>query len=116
KTVVVHEAEKNRAIDVSFGAASTGSGDASAICALNPEACKTEAPPTNEVLPPAKERSSGVSASAIVLGAIGVVGLAGFAYYGIKGKHDVDVLRSTCAPACDQADVDAAKHKLLFAD
>ena len=51
-----------------------------------------------------------------VLGGVGLLGLASFAYFGSKGKSDENELADTCAPSCDQADVDAAHQKMLIAD
>jgi hypothetical protein len=51
-----------------------------------------------------------------VLGGVGVLGLASFAYIGSTGKKEEDDLADTCAPRCDPADVDAAHQKLLVAD
>lgn len=51
-----------------------------------------------------------------VLGGVGVVGLASFAYFGSTGKSEENDLADTCAPRCDPADVDAAHQKMLIAD
>lgn len=51
-----------------------------------------------------------------VLGGVGVLGLASFAYFGSTGKSDENELADSCAPKCDPADVDAAHQKLLIAD
>lgn len=105
--LLVREAEKNRTIDVTFGAAATTTTDTT-----------TSTSTTDNTLPPDESptKSGGVPAGAIVLGVVGVAGIAGFTILGLKGKSDIDNLRSTCAPNCDASDVDAAKHKLLFAD
>jgi hypothetical protein len=51
-----------------------------------------------------------------VLGGVGLVGIAGFAYFGLTASHDLDHLRTTCAPFCATADLDSARHEALFAD
>lgn len=51
-----------------------------------------------------------------VLGGVGVLGLASFAYFGSTGKSEEDDLADSCAPGCDPADVDAAHRKMLIAD
>ncbi|MCC6897557.1 MAG: hypothetical protein IT377_01205 [Polyangiaceae bacterium] len=51
-----------------------------------------------------------------VLGGVGVLGLASFAYFGSTGKSEEDDLADSCAPKCDPADVDAAHQKMLLAD
>ena len=59
---------------------------------------------------------SGAPAWAWVAGGVGVAGLGVFAFFAATGVHDVHRLDSECAPRCADADVDAAKRKLLFAD
>jgi hypothetical protein len=101
--VVVRAGEKNRLVKVTFG------GGAPTV-------------PTNVAPPPAPggeqlpTTGGGVPTSAIILGAVGVVALGSFTFFGIKGKSDASDLRSKCAPNCAQSDVDAVKSKLLIAD
>jgi hypothetical protein len=70
--------------------------------------------------PVVRAAESGSAASrvplAMALGAVGVAGLGGFAYFGIEGRADVERMRSECAPNCRQADVDSAQRKLAVAD
>lgn len=73
----------------------------------------TEAPSPSEA-PPAPSPSLVLPA---VLGGIGVVGLAGLTYFGLKGKGRIEDIRATgCAPACDASEVHAARTKLVVAD
>jgi hypothetical protein len=51
-----------------------------------------------------------------VLGGASLVAFGAFAWFGIQGKRDADALRATCAPACDPADRDAVRTKLVIAD
>lgn len=51
-----------------------------------------------------------------VLGGVGVLGVASFAYFGTTGKSEEDELADTCAPNCSQSKVDAAHQKMLIAD
>lgn len=53
----------------------------------------------------------------LVFGGVGVVGLAGFAAFGIVGRNEIDDIRATgCAPACNRSEVMSARAKLLVAD
>lgn len=51
-----------------------------------------------------------------VLGGVAVLGGAGFTYFGLRAKNDVDQMRSTCAPRCDPARVDAARRDVIIAN
>ncbi len=93
--VVIAESEKGRIVTAHFA----------------PKA--TEAPV--ETPPPPPEKKA-VPVAAIALAGVGVLGAAGFAYFGITAKNDLDNLRSTCAPNCSSSDLDAVKQKALFAD
>jgi len=106
-SLLVREAEKNRAVDVTFGTTES-----------TPPTPPPPAAPTSDVVTPSTSGASsgGVPAGAIVLGVVGVAGIAGFAVLGLKGKSEIDDLRNSCAPGCNSSDVDAAKRKLLFAD
>jgi hypothetical protein len=95
--VVVAEGEKNRIVTARF-------------------APKAAPSPTPETPPEPEPVKTGVPALAIVLGSVGVLGGAGFAFFGISAKNDLDHLRQTCAPYCSSSDLDAARQKALFAD
>jgi hypothetical protein len=84
--VVVHGGERRRPVDVSFPA---------------------PAPPAE----PSAARA-GVPAGAYVLGALGIVALGSALYFRLTMDSDVNNLRATCAPACDQSQRDAVSAKL----
>lgn len=69
-------------------------------------------PLSTEPTPPGRKTPTLV----YVLGGVGVLGLASFAYFGSTGKSDEDELAEGCAPKCDPGDVDAAHQKMLIAD
>jgi len=103
--ILVKEAEKNRNVSVTLGASTP------------------PPPPPPEKLPPpppAAPPSKSIPTATWILGGVGVVGLASFAYFGLKGRSEVDDLKQQglghCAPACDPSVEDPAKHKLLIAD
>ena len=93
--------EKNRIVRVSF-AAPPGSEK------------KVVLPPPP---PPKEERSSGgVPTVSWVLAGIGVLGLGGFTYFGLTNKSELSTLRTSCAPFCDQKQLDDVKSGMLVAD
>jgi hypothetical protein len=65
--------------------------------------------------PPAEHGGRGSLVPAFVVGGIGVVGLGGFAIFGLSGNSAVDDLKK-CKPNCAQSDVDKARTKLIIAD
>jgi hypothetical protein len=81
---------------------------------------------TAKIVPPAQPsvgspmHAAEVTSSSPVLGftllGVGVAGAAVFGVLAASGKHDVDDMRGTCAPACDQSRVDSAKTKILIAN
>src|SRR5262249_34903159 len=48
-----------------------------------------------------------VSPMVWVLSGVAVAGLGSFGYFGLTGKHQENDLKSTCAPRCNDSDVDA---------
>jgi len=53
----------------------------------------------------------------VVSGSVAFLGLAGFTAFGLSGKSDLSALDdSRCAPACDPADLDRVRTKLIVAD
>ena len=96
--------EKNRIIRVAFPA------PPSSVTPPEPE----KPPPP----PPARpsESGRGVPAVSWILGGVGLVGLGGFAYFGLTGKSELADLRASCAPYCEQAQLDDVKSGMLVAD
>jgi len=78
-----------------------------------PAAPLPEKPPAPAPPPP---EGRGVPTVSWVLGGIGLVGLGGFAYFGLTGKTELSNLRSSCAPYCDQQQLDGVRSGMLVAD
>ena len=95
QVVVILEGEKLRTLSVTLPSAAP---------------VETAGPPKVE-----GEPARPIPASVYVLGAIGIVGLGGFAYFGLKGKSEKSTL-DDCKPGCDPADVDHAKRTFLYGD
>ncbi len=53
---------------------------------------------------------------AYVLAGVGVVGIAGFAYFGLSGNSDKNGLACADTKTCTDGDLDPIKKKYLFAD
>lgn len=66
--------------------------------------------------PPPPPPSKPIPSETWILGGVGVVGLVGFIGFGLSARSQASDLRSSCAPACAQSDVDSVKKKALFAD
>jgi hypothetical protein len=86
--IVVVEGEKNRILLVDFAKDATE-------------------PPTG---------SAGRPVTPYIFAGIGVVGLAGFAYFAASGLSERSDLQRTCYPSCSEADVDHARSKLVIGD
>jgi hypothetical protein len=84
--VVVAAGEKNRIVEVAF--------------------------PNEPVSPPAE------SASPLpwILAGVGVVGIAGFAAFGLSARGRLSELRDTCAPNCDPGEKRSIQTQLVLAD
>ena len=100
KKIVVGEGDKMRPITVEF--ASPKKADAPGLA------------PTTPPAPKAMHRP--VPAAVYVLGGVGVLGAAGFAYFGITGSNKQDDLKSSCAPSCSSDDAKSVRSKYLLAD
>ncbi len=87
--IVVVEGEKNRVLLVDFA---KDAGDTT----------------------PATTRAS--RPAAYLFAGIGVVGIAGFAYFASTGLSERSELERTCYPSCSEADVDRARSKLVIGD
>ncbi|WP_394827167.1 hypothetical protein [Pendulispora albinea] len=108
---VIHEGEKNRLI-------------APTLEPLEPPPSRAQpSPPPRTAAPPEEPRaplreppSRPIPAAAYITGSAALIGLAGFTYFGLKGRGDLDDLRSTCGHRCARDDVDDARRKLLVGD
>lgn len=95
--IVVHTAEKNRAVTLRV------EGD---DLPLGP-------PSTDVSLAEVRARPG---AAAWLLSGVAVVGAASFGYFGLRGSAEVRDMRAECAGHCPASRVDAAYEKLLAAD
>ena len=97
--VVVKPGEKNRIVSVTFATGNDGAaGPAEGAPARAPEqpvAASTSSPPI----------------AAYVLGGLGIVALGAAGVMGLLANSDARDLRDTCAPNCNQADVDAIQTR-----
>lgn len=104
--VVAHEGDKNRSITVKFP---KKGGDEPTK--TTPEPPAGDGPKTTTMV------AKPIPGATWVLLGVGVVGLAGFATFGVMGKgKKSDLDASGCKPACSSTDVDAAKKDFLIAD
>jgi hypothetical protein len=105
--VIVRGGEKNRLVSVVVGASASTPGQASAPAGSTSDADHGE------------ERSHPPwPVAALVLGAVGVVALGSFAYFGASGQADKNGLERTCVPSktCDPSAVTSTRTKLIVAD
>jgi hypothetical protein len=65
---------------------------------------------------PARESTGHVPAGAWALGGVAVVALGVFGVFAVTGQNAANTLRSTCAPGCTDAQVQAVRVKLVAAD
>ena len=100
--IVVRAGEKNRLVKVSFGTVPSAAPLAAA-----------GAPGAAPVVVPQAKPPSPV---AYVLGGVGIVGMIGWAYFGLTGTSDAHTLRATCAPNCSTSAVSHVNTKLALAD
>lgn len=108
REVLIREAEKRRLIEVQFVDQRRHPFTQPVI--VEPAPVEARAPVQDE------EVSRPIPTEAWVLGGIGAVGLAGFGYFGWRSWWEADDLQDSCAPNCDESDVDAARTKALIAD
>jgi hypothetical protein len=100
QTILISEGEKARVVKVTFGSSPTSAGGGA-----------------GKPGPEASTNGSGTRTLSYVLGGVGVVGLAGFAYFALKGKSEEDAVTATgCKPDCSSSQVDPIKTKYLIAD
>ncbi|MGK3967606.1 hypothetical protein WMF38_25965 [Sorangium sp. So ce118] len=76
--------------------------------------------PEEGALPPREEGAASPPASAlllpIALGGVAAAGGVAYAALGLSARADADRLRTTCAPRCAEADVDAVRTKIVGAN
>jgi hypothetical protein len=103
--VVVRPGEKNRIVTVTL----TGPDDAaSAGIGPSTSGARTGAPPD-------EPRGSSPPIAAYVLGGLGLAALGAALYFDLTASSDARGLRRTCAPNCNQADVDDVQSKYTLA-
>jgi hypothetical protein len=111
QTLLAAEREQARMIDLSID-----DEPASTPPPVVPAAAKPAVAPAPPAEGAAKPGSRGIPAAAWVTGGIGIVGVAGFIYFGLKAHSDIDYLKSTCAPACSDEQISYANAKRIAAD
>jgi hypothetical protein len=97
--LVVRERERDRVVPVNF--VGPGAAQASGVAPASAEA-------------PAMSRP--VPVGAVVLGGIGIAGIATFAAMGVVGKNQQSSLQNSCSPNCSQRDIDKVKTDYIVAD
>jgi len=73
--------------------------------------------PSPTPAPSAAVESGGhIPPGAWVLGGLGVAAMGVFGYFGVRGTSDANNLRSTCAPGCQDSQVQNVRTELIAAD
>ncbi len=100
--LVLNVGEKNRPVEVVFSA--------------RPE--RSSQPGQTPIAPssPAPNGGGGIPASAYVAGAVGVVALGSFAFFGLSALTRGHDLESSCAPRCAGDDATSVRRDALIAD
>jgi hypothetical protein len=98
-TVVVRATEKDRVIRLDL-----------------PRRAERPPPPPPPPPPPQPPAAEGPPVFTFVIGGIGVVGLASFAYFGLTGRFQESRLASRCAPNCSEDDLNGVRRSYLAAD
>jgi hypothetical protein len=83
---------------------------------LAPPALTAPTPPPATDAPPPASHPLTVSPLTLVLGGVGILGVASFTYFGLTAQGDLNHLRQTCAPRCASSDLDSVKREALAAD
>lgn len=94
--IVARETEKNRIVDVAWKPAAT-----------------VAKPAESEPKGPSREP---IPAGFWILSGVGLAGVASFSYFGWTAKHDVDDMRATCAPTCEDGRVADARRDATIAN
>jgi hypothetical protein len=103
--VVLRVGEHDREILGTFPAAAPRPASAA------PSAAFEAAPP-----PPRSTRSSRPVGWIVGLAGVGVLGLGSFAYFGLTGESEKQQLLNSCAPACNDAQVNPVRSRYIAAD
>ncbi len=115
---VIHEGEKNRMIAPVLEAEGEAPPPAviptPAAPSPIPPATPAPAAPAPRTPEPSWPRPIPVAAYAAI--GVSVAGFAGFAYFALHGRSELDHLRETCISYCEQSDVDSARKQLLIGD
>jgi hypothetical protein len=109
-TFDVPERRAGEAVPPSTESAAPPAGEDVAIPPASGAAEESAPPPQ-----PSTEPSRPVPVLSYVFGAVALVGVAGFAGFGLSGLEEYNSLESSCRPACDSSKVDAVRTKLVFA-
>lgn len=128
---VLREGEKNRILRVTLtplaptfprypSSAVVGASSAAVPSpSLSPSTTATPAAPSELSSPDvrtASTRRAPVPLGAYILGGVALSGFAGLLYFGLKGTHELDAMRSTCRHACNPSDVDRAYNQVVIGD
>jgi hypothetical protein len=105
KKILVRVGEKNRPVRVIIERAPEPTG-----------APATFPVPVAATQRPAQTKGTSPPLVAYAATGVGVVGVATFLYFAVTGVSEINNLRATCAPHCDQGDVNAARSKIVVGD
>ena len=107
--LVIREGERDRVVEVTFvdpaAASANAGGDARANAAAPRDTGTT-----------VRTETGGPPLGAFGVAGLGVAALGAFAYFHFSAKSDIDDMRATCAPRCDQSRVDDANTKIIVSD
>lgn len=96
--VVVRQGEKNRILTITFA---------------TPDEAKKDPPPKKEAPPPEEKPSPPYAA--YITGGVGVVALGVALFIDLDANSDARNLRDTCAPKCEQSQVDDVENRYVIA-
>ncbi len=105
QAIVIRKGQRDRRVDVPMPPARKASDPASPASPAPPK-------PVQPVTTP----SPSTPVSAYVFAGVGVAAISVAGYLGVTGLSKRADLRDSCAPRCDQSEVDATRRKLLVAD
>jgi hypothetical protein len=109
KQIVIREGERNRIIEVDLDREPPAAG----------EPTIGEAPHDLSSAPRLAEAGSssgGHNVVAYVLAGVGVLGVSGFAAFGLWGNSQKAELERTCSPSCRSSQVDEVRNRYIVAD